>query len=175
MSFRTTSSAAVLALAAGLALAGPASAAPAPYTAPFTVSNLNSGKCLEVADWGTGNGAAVRQWSCHGGDNQKWYWTAAHELVNVHSGKCLDNPGYSTVPGTRPVIWDCNAGTNQKWTEVLAHSGSRYYLNEVSKLALDVAGGSKDDGAPVIQWPMGPSGASYNQIWFPSDFTDGPR
>lgn len=50
----------------------PACASASVYTDQLV--NLNSGKCLEVADWGRGNGAAVRQWACGGGQaNQTWY------------------------------------------------------------------------------------------------------
>ncbi|MFF7458272.1 RICIN domain-containing protein [Kitasatospora sp. NPDC008115] len=168
----------LFALTAGLALAAPSAQArttgPAPVSPPFSITNLGSEKCLEVADWRTDDGAPVRQWTCHGGDNQRWYWTADRALVNVHSGTCLDVPGYSTEPGTRPVVWPCNRGTNQQWTEQPMHSGSRRYANVHSGLVLDVAFGSTADGAPVIQWNPIETPVAYNQIWFPSDFTPGP-
>ncbi|WP_128978614.1 RICIN domain-containing protein [Streptomyces roseicoloratus] len=34
--------------------------------------NLNSGMCLEIADWRTDNGAPARLWDCHYGANQQW-------------------------------------------------------------------------------------------------------
>ena len=48
----------------------PASAAAS--VAPMMYVNVNSGKCLEVADWRTDNGAPVRQWDCTGQPNQQW-------------------------------------------------------------------------------------------------------
>ncbi|MER7708811.1 RICIN domain-containing protein [Kitasatospora sp. NPDC097605] len=169
----------LLALTAGLALGAPSAQAdttlPTPTSPPFSIVNLDSEKCLEVADWRTDDGAPVRQWKCTGGANQQWYWTADRTLVNVHSGTCLDIPGYSTAPGTQPVIWRCNGGTNQQWTEQPMHSGTRRYANVASALVLDVAFGAKYDGAPVIQWNPIETPVAYNQIWFPGDFTPGPR
>ncbi|MFF2658113.1 RICIN domain-containing protein [Kitasatospora sp. NPDC058032] len=168
----------LLALTAALALAAPAAQAdtsnPTPPTEPFAITNLYSGKCLEVADWRTDDGAPVRQWTCHGGANQKWFRAAGGVLVNVNSGTCLDVPGYSTEPGTQPVVWRCNGGTNQQWAENLMHSGTRRYANVNSALVLDVAFGSKEDGAPVIQWNPIDVPVAYNQIWIPSNFTSGP-
>ncbi|MET9375815.1 RICIN domain-containing protein [Streptomyces sp. NPDC002992] len=40
---------------------------------PFTYRNANSGKCLEIGGWGTGNGASANQWDCfNGNNNQRW-------------------------------------------------------------------------------------------------------
>ncbi|MEU9048230.1 MULTISPECIES: RICIN domain-containing protein [unclassified Kitasatospora] len=71
--------AALLALAAALAIAlpvaapGTAHAEQIPrYTPAFEPRNQATGKCLEVADWRTDDGAPVRQWTCHGGANQAW-------------------------------------------------------------------------------------------------------
>ena len=38
----------------------------------FTIVALNSGKCLDVAGISNSDGAGIQQWSCWGGDNQKW-------------------------------------------------------------------------------------------------------
>lgn len=37
-----------------------------------TVSNVQSGLCLDVSGSGTANGTAVNVWSCHTGANQRW-------------------------------------------------------------------------------------------------------
>ncbi|MFE2726527.1 RICIN domain-containing protein [Kitasatospora sp. NPDC059327] len=165
--------AAVLALAAGLALATPAGEARAATSAPFAIGNLATYKCLEVADWRTDNGAPVREWTCTGGDNQQWVWTDADELVNVHSGKCLEIPAYRTDPGAPAGQWDCNGGLNQAWSDAdRLHSGLRHLVNRHSGRYLDVAGASTADGAPVIQWDLN---GGYNQVWYYSPFPPGPH
>ncbi|MET9399244.1 RICIN domain-containing protein [Kitasatospora sp. NPDC002965] len=170
---RAGSTAACLALALGLAVTAPSPPAHAADSAHFQLGNLAVGKCLEVADWRTDDGAPVRTWTCTGGDNQKWYWTDRDELVNVHSGKCLEIPGYSTTWGTQGGQWSCNRGRNQTWSDAnRLHSGSRTIVNLNSGLNLDVSGSDPADGTPVIQW--GPTGG-YNQVWAPSPFPPGPH
>ncbi|MFF1797331.1 RICIN domain-containing protein [Kitasatospora sp. NPDC058263] len=177
---RVGSAAAVVTLALGgaLAAAAPASAAGMNYKPISTATDVevrvqSSGKCLEVADWRTDDGAPVRQWTCTGGDNQKWVWTDADQLVNVHSGKCLEIPGYSGEPGTAVGQWTCNGGANQVWSDASRlHSGLRHLVNAHSGRYLDVAGGSTADGAPVIQWGL--NGAD-NQVWYYSPFPPGPH
>jgi ricin-type beta-trefoil lectin protein len=38
----------------------------------YQIRNRHSGKCLEVANGSTGQGAIIRQWTCNGGLNQLW-------------------------------------------------------------------------------------------------------
>ncbi|MBV9226295.1 MAG: RICIN domain-containing protein, partial [Acidobacteriaceae bacterium] len=38
----------------------------------YTIHPTNSGQCVDVAGGQTNDGATVWQWSCWGGDNQKW-------------------------------------------------------------------------------------------------------
>jgi hypothetical protein len=37
-----------------------------------TISNVQSGQCVDVSNASTTNNAAVIVWSCHGGSNQQW-------------------------------------------------------------------------------------------------------
>ncbi|MGW1198392.1 RICIN domain-containing protein [Streptomyces sp. NPDC002536] len=96
----------------------PASAVP---TERVVIQNKYSHQCLEVADWSKDNGAAVRQWSCHSGANQRWFIRNAPDgskrkvVVNANSGKCLDAPGGDIGDGSQLIQWDCNGGLNQSW------------------------------------------------------------
>ncbi|MGW2254958.1 RICIN domain-containing protein [Kitasatospora sp. NPDC001660] len=164
--------AALLALAAGLVTAlpvaapGTAHAEQIPrYTPAFELRNQATGKCLEVADWRTDDGAPVRQWTCHGGANQQWTANSNRLLINTHSGKCLDVPGASTVWGTQAVQWDCGLWTrpaNQLWGVPGVNTPSTGYLSSSLGLVLDVPGSDPADGAPVITW--GTNGGA-NQTW----------
>ncbi|MGW2543440.1 RICIN domain-containing protein [Kitasatospora sp. NPDC001574] len=170
----SASAAAVLALGAGLLTAAPAHAGPNGTTWPSAVEFVNheSGKCLEVADWRTDDGAPVRQWTCTGGDNQKWQVTDGL-VVNIHSGKCLEIPGWSTGLATQAGQWDCHGGDNQRWIAYLrSNSGSRIIVNKHSNLVIGVADASHDDGAPIVQWPsLSPQHLpSAHQAWNPSPF-----
>ncbi|HEX6681456.1 MAG TPA: alpha-galactosidase [Candidatus Limnocylindrales bacterium] len=87
----------------------------------FTVTNVNSGKCLDVfgGTAATGDGVRIAQWACHGGTNQQWRLQDAGggfvNLIARHSGKCLDVTGGSTADGAQLVQWACNGGTDQQW------------------------------------------------------------
>jgi hypothetical protein len=74
------------------------------------------GKCLDVTNQSTADGAPLQLWDCTGGANQKWSATAAHDLVNPAADKCMDATGQSSANGTRLQIWTCTGTANQKWT-----------------------------------------------------------
>ncbi|WP_328940406.1 RICIN domain-containing protein [Streptomyces sp. NBC_00250] len=80
--------------------------------------NAYSGKCLEVADWRTDNGAPVRQWDCTGQPNQRWMVRVSTHgvvVVNKHSGKCLEVADWRTDNGAPVRQWDCTGQPNQQW------------------------------------------------------------
>ncbi|MET9730589.1 RICIN domain-containing protein [Streptomyces sp. NPDC006458] len=82
--------------------------------------NRNSGKCLDVADGSTADGAAVVQWTCGSQLNQQWKLTdlggGYRQVVSRSSGKCLDIYGGSTDDGAPLVQWTCGGQSNQQWT-----------------------------------------------------------
>lgn len=97
----------------------------------YTVRNLNSGKCLDMADvssvgttllFGGVNGQTVQQWGCWGGANQLWapFGSMLVNYESVASGggpaECLDVAGGSTANGARVQVWSCWNGPNQRWT-----------------------------------------------------------
>lgn len=89
---------------------------------------------LDVAGFGTNNGAKVILWQCTGNTNQRWMPQIFEDgdpnakiLMGIHSGKCLDadNPAFTSgrVPGPGALlqVWDCVPDTeagnlaNQDW------------------------------------------------------------
>ncbi|GAA5171513.1 MULTISPECIES: ricin-type beta-trefoil lectin domain protein [Amycolatopsis] len=74
------------------------------------------GKCLDVKDRSTADGAQLQLWDCGGTPNQQRVVSAARDVVNPAANKCLDATGQSSADGTRPQIWTCTGGSNQKWT-----------------------------------------------------------
>ncbi|WP_380283300.1 RICIN domain-containing protein [Kitasatospora purpeofusca] len=160
---RAALAAAVLATALPLAGTGTAHAEQTGPPLIFELRNLATGKCLEVADWRTDDGAPVRQWTCTGGTNQRWA-PIGDRLNNVHSLKCLDIPGASRVWGTQVIQWACNtypAAANQSWRVPGLGLPSPGYLSSLG-LVLDVPGGNPADGTPVATW--GANGGA-NQLW----------
>jgi hypothetical protein len=56
------------------------------------------------------NGARIIQWTCNGGNNQKWKVStqgAGFRLQALHSGKCLDVAGVSKATGAAYQQWSC--------------------------------------------------------------------
>ena len=74
------------------------------------------GKCLDVDQGSTADGARTHLWDCNGAPSQRWAVPAARDIVSIKADKCLDATGHSSANGTRLQIWTCSGGANQKWT-----------------------------------------------------------
>lgn len=116
-----------------------------------------SGRCLEVPNSSTVNGAQTQLWDCHGSANQTWTWTSSKQLM-VYGNRCLDAYGLGSTDGTAAVIWDCNGQTNQQWnvnangTITGVHSG----------LCLDASGYGTANGTRIHLWTCH---GGANQQW----------
>jgi len=152
---------------------------------PTTITNLKSGKLVDVTDASSSDGALIVQHSESGSDSQLWrfLWAEAnvYYIVNVHRGKCLDIPDWNTKSGAQATQSTCRGGNNQQWVTRHVCRDNRTYWelsNRNSQLVLDVFGGSLVDGVAIIQWPykgdadaeVVPADASGtrvdNQLWF---------
>jgi len=108
---------------------------------------VSLGKCLDVERRAiTKDGANVHLWKCHGGSNQKWWYTRNRE-IKVTGGKCLDVSGRKNRNGANIIIWKCHGGKNQQWRfdrfGRLVGLGGR---------CLDVARNSNKNGANIHLW-----------------------
>ncbi|OKJ61662.1 RICIN domain-containing protein [Streptomyces sp. CB02261] len=131
-----------------------------------TLKASHSGKCADVADRSTADGAALIQWGCGNSVNQQfWLKSAGNNRVQIvarYSGKCLAPQGGSTADGTAVVQYTCNGTAAQQWRVI--GSGNTVQLSAVvSSKCLDVMNTSTNDGTPLIQWSCN-SGAA-NQKW----------
>lgn len=93
----------------------------------YLLINRNSGKCLDVVNASTANGANVQQFTCHRGANQRWLIRSdqgrgahanSYRFVNVASGKCLDVVDASTANHANVQQFSCHGGDNQRWARV---------------------------------------------------------
>jgi hypothetical protein len=126
----------------------------------------NSGKCADVADRSTADGAALIQWGCGNSVNQQfWLKSAGNNRVQIiarYSGKCLAPQGGSTADVTAIVQYTCNGTAAQQWKVI--GSGNTVQLSAVlSSKCLDVMNTSTNDGTPLIQWSCNNTAA--NQKW----------
>ncbi|AUG81886.1 alpha-L-arabinofuranosidase [Kitasatospora sp. MMS16-BH015] len=145
------------ALAAVAALATMVVAGPAQAATTGALRGTGSGRCLDVQNAATTDGAALQIYDCSGGANQQWTLTSANQLT-VYGNKCLDVPNHATTAGTRVQIWSCSGGANQQWK--VNADGS--IVGVESGLCLDVTGGATANGSAVELWTC--NGRS-NQQW----------
>ncbi|MER5202340.1 RICIN domain-containing protein [Streptomyces sp. NPDC002825] len=163
----------LLVLAASLGLVFGLSAAPAQastfiYLGTVEIQAAHSGKCLEVADWSKADGAPVRQWDCHHGDNQKWYRyglsddTNAFFYINVNSGRCLEIGGWNRNNGATANQWGCHYGLNQMFR---GDRGLRMDGAYADQKCLEIADWRTDNGAPARLWDCHSGDNQYFYIY----------
>jgi hypothetical protein len=121
----------------------------------YQITNVNSGKCLDVANNSTANNAAIQQWTCGAGDNQKWriepVGTGLYKLTAVHSGRVMGVGASGMADGTKVVQWDSVNVADQKWYIQASGSGYRIVASHSNK-CLDVWNFSTTDGIQLQQW-----------------------
>ncbi|MFF5177792.1 ricin-type beta-trefoil lectin domain protein [Micromonospora sp. NPDC000316] len=116
-----------------------------------------SGRCVDVPNSTTANGAQVQIWDCSGATNQRWTYTTGKQLT-VYGNKCLDASGAGTANGTAVIIWDCHGGLNQQWN--LNTNGT--VTNVQSGLCVDANGAATANGTKIILWSCN---GGANQQW----------
>ncbi|KAF4407732.1 MULTISPECIES: RICIN domain-containing protein [Streptomyces] len=149
-----TAALSVLALSGAMLAAG--SAAPA-SAGPFNtkLQTHHSGKCLDVANASTADGAFVQQWRCYSTANQNWNFTSVgdgyYTVSADHSDKCLDVAEASVADGGTVHQWRCYTTPNQEWRLVQRPNGYFTLVARHSGKCLEVTAGNIYDGAGVVQ------------------------
>ncbi|MFG2988363.1 family 43 glycosylhydrolase [Streptomyces sp. NPDC048257] len=142
-------------VAAGTPLPAPAGetgTAPAAYT----LVNPHSGKCLDLANGSSADGADVRLWSCNGSAAQKWRFEDQGDdtsrLTNAASGKVLDVADCSTADGAELRQWTWLDNACQRFRLIAGAGGLLRLENAHSGKVADVADCGTRDGTEVRQW-----------------------
>ncbi|WP_285753501.1 RICIN domain-containing protein [Lentzea sp. NBRC 105346] len=135
----------------------------------YTVTNLNSGKCVEAR--GTANGTAVVQGSC-----QTWRFTPTSDgYFQVGDGQVWDVTDVSVADSAKVQLWTYGGGNNQQWRAVEESAGVYHFVNRNSGKCLDVPGASTADGVQLQQYTCNGTGAQSFRL-ATSDATDlGPN
>ncbi|MFD5438566.1 RICIN domain-containing protein [Kitasatospora sp. NPDC127067] len=140
------------------ALAGLGKGVSADLSGTFVIRN-SSGKCLEITNSSTANGADAQQWDCKGQAGSKWRLKIVgnyFQVVNAHSNKCLEITDSSTRNGARAQQWTCNDQAGSKWEIQDYPSASdplgRYLLINHSRKVLEITSSSHANGDNAQQW-----------------------
>ena len=98
---------------------------PSPYNgSDYELVNRKSGKCMDVKDASTSDGAGIQQYDClgWGQTNQVFQGLPVSASDTEHdtfrpenSHKCLDVAGVSTADGALLQQWTCGSGLNQQF------------------------------------------------------------
>lgn len=158
----------VLALAAGLSALA-LSTAPATRVAHaqsgidpnqwYQIVARISGLCLDVNGGGLNTGARLIQYTCHGGDNQRFRFeplgNGYYRIRAGNSNLCIDQANATYSYGGQFMQYTCHNGLNQQFDVISGQVGSGYY-NQIrvqhSLLNMDVANASYSPGAYIIQY-----------------------
>ncbi|MEV6672057.1 RICIN domain-containing protein [Streptomyces sp. NPDC051162] len=116
-----------------------------------------AGKCLEIENSSSSNGARAQQWSC--GSQTGSYWKFRnrgdgwYSLENF-SGKCLEVADSRTDNGAPVQQWSCAGNDTQEWkfSTGAGHYGNFALVNRNSGKVLEVENSSTANGARVQQW-----------------------
>jgi len=144
-------------------------------TTQYTIRNVATGKCIDIANGSTAAGDPVAQYICHGGQNQRFRFDFAlpgsgfTHISNVHSYLCIVPTGYQgpSTPRMGLVQSSCTApeasfnlvrATNQ------GRTGERAALRWArdATFCIDVPSGAPTDGL-ILQAYRCHGGP--NQLW----------
>lgn len=90
-----------------------------PSKKAYVITNVKSGRAMDVAGAGRADGTQIWQWDTNGTCAQDWKIVPAEDgyfkLISLCSGKVLDVSGARTAPGTKIQIWTDNGTGAQRW------------------------------------------------------------
>nr|WP_256489329.1 Ca2+-dependent phosphoinositide-specific phospholipase C [Pleionea sp. CnH1-48] len=120
-------------------------------------------KCMDVSGSGSSNGTKIHQWGCHGGDNQRFVYTAEGQLRPKHHNKyCVDFSSGSAGNGKKMHLWDCDGGDSEKWAITL--NGMFKSRSKNYSYCIDVPGWSTQNGTQWQLWGCGSAGKTNQEF-----------
>ena len=120
------------------------------------IVNRNSGKCVDIQQPNTANGANVGQWACNGQPWQNWRLVevsdGVFQIFSPYSGKCLDVQQPNEDNGANVGQWECTGRPWQLWQRVVTTAPYFSLVSRNSGKVLDVADCGAGDGVNIRQW-----------------------
>ena len=128
----------------------------------YKIMAIHSGKVLDVANAGKENLTNVWQHEDNGTDAQQWIIKEAEDgycyIISKCNGLYLDVNGGSSANGTNVQMYEGHGGASQKFklekvAEKTVENGTYKIVTGVNnKSVLDIAGGSRENGANLQIW-----------------------
>lgn len=132
----------------------------------YTITAVNSGKVLDVANGGMTNYTNVWQYDFNGTDAQKWYIVEnvdnTYSFISKLNGLALDISGALFTNGTNIQVYEYNNSSAQKFVFKNAYpmTGEKTVEDGIYELSakgnilqsLDIVNGSTDDDAELQLW-----------------------
>ncbi|SMC62439.1 Ricin-type beta-trefoil lectin domain-containing protein [Kibdelosporangium aridum] len=123
----------------------------------YTVTSVNSGKCVDARAAGTANGTAVQQYACNSTGSQQWQFQPTSDgyyRVNSRnlSSQVWDVADVSSADGGLIHLWTYGGGNNQQWQAVEQAGGAYHFVSRHSGKCLDVPGASTADSQQLQQY-----------------------
>ncbi|WP_328606988.1 RICIN domain-containing protein [Amycolatopsis sp. NBC_00345] len=123
----------------------------------YTVSSVNSGKCVDARAAASVNATAVQQYSCNQAASQQWQLQATSDgyyRVNTrnNAAQAWDVTNVSKADGGLVQLWSYSNGANQQWLPAQEASGAYHFVNRNSGKCLDVPSASMADSVQLQQY-----------------------
>ena len=132
----------------------------------FYLIKAPNGKVLEVKNFNTENGAAIRLWDYAGHPWQQWQFVDAGEgrwrIQNRFTGKFIDLALSGVVEGTWLHQWSRSSGLSQCWALEPTRNGRTRIRNVLADKYIDLVGMNTSNGAQAQIWNYVSGG---NQEW----------
>ena len=137
----------------------------------FYLIKAPNGKVLEVKNFNTENGAAIRLWDYAGHPWQQWKFVDAGEgrwrIQNRFTGKMIDLALGGVVEGTWLHQWGRTSGMSQCWALEPTRNGRTRIRNVLADKYIDLVGMNTSNGAQAQIWNFvfaGQSGAGKSSL-----------
>ena len=131
----------------------------------YTITNANSGSCVDDTGGSAANGTAIQQWQCTQSNyNQGWQFmptdSGYYRIVSRRAlGSDIDVDRQATANGSSIHLYQNNNQTNQQWLPVALGSGQYKFVGRGSGRCLDVPGASRSNGVLLQIYDCNGTGA----------------
>jgi|GEM_PF-5883989 len=133
---------------------------------PFRIANWEAPSlCVDIAGASPDDGAAINEFSCHGGPNQNFLMgrnagSTFHYIQPMHAlSEAIEVPNYDSTPGALLRQWHFSAEKNQQWMFSWDVFGTYRIIAKHDGQCMTTQ--ANFSGAPMVQKPCRYDGPSH--------------